>query len=41
METPLIVPVDRRHFVVFRAAFDLLTIDIQVHQSIRPIDVMR
>ena len=32
MEAPLIVPVDRRHFVVSGAAFDRLTIDIQVHQ---------
>jgi len=39
-EAPLIIPIDRYQFVILRAAFDLLTIDIQVHQPVRPIDVM-
>jgi hypothetical protein len=39
METFLIGPIDRFGGIVCRAVFDPLTIDIEVHQFIRPIDL--
>src|SRR5271169_5098939 len=39
METFLIGSIDRCGGIVCRALFDLLTIDIEVHQFIRPIDL--
>jgi hypothetical protein len=39
-ETHFVIPIDRCQFVILRTAFNLFAIGIQVHQSVRPVDVM-